>query len=82
MGAIALDPQYAYAFCNRGTVLERLERWGEALASYDRALELNPRDAFAYYNRASALRAQIRVPRAVPATSGCGERLAVHVSAG
>ena len=53
--AVALDPGYADAFCNRGTVLERMNRLDEALASYDRAAVLNPGDAFAYCNRGTLL---------------------------
>jgi predicted O-linked N-acetylglucosamine transferase (SPINDLY family) len=54
--AIALDPQFAYAYCNRGAVLERLGRWDDALANYDRALELDPDDVLTYYNRGSVLK--------------------------
>jgi predicted O-linked N-acetylglucosamine transferase (SPINDLY family) len=63
--AVALDPQHANAFCNRGTVLESLGRHREALASYDRALALNPKDAFAYYNRGNVLRVLRRFGEAV-----------------
>jgi predicted O-linked N-acetylglucosamine transferase (SPINDLY family) len=54
--AIALDPDYAYAFCNRGVVLERLDRWDAACESYDRAVALAPDDPLAHYNRGTVLR--------------------------
>jgi predicted O-linked N-acetylglucosamine transferase (SPINDLY family) len=54
--AIALNPSYAFALCNRGTVLERLGRWEESLASYDRAIEVDSEDSLTYYNRGSVLK--------------------------
>jgi predicted O-linked N-acetylglucosamine transferase (SPINDLY family) len=54
--AIALKLDYAYAYCNRGVVLERLDRWNEARESYDRALAFAPDDALAHYNRGTVLR--------------------------
>ena len=40
--AIALKPDYADAYSNRGTALKDLKRPEEALASYDRAIALKP----------------------------------------
>ena len=42
--ALALQPDSANAFSNRGTALYGLKRFDEALASYDRALALQPDD--------------------------------------
>ena len=53
--AIRINPSYAYALCNRGSVLERLGRPDEALASYDRAIEVDSSDALTHYNRGSVL---------------------------
>ncbi len=53
--AVATDPGFANAYCNRGVMLERLGRREQALASYDRAIALNPGDALAHYNRAAVL---------------------------
>ena len=39
--ALVLEPAYAQAFYNRGNVLYELTRFGEALASYDKALEIS-----------------------------------------
>jgi predicted O-linked N-acetylglucosamine transferase (SPINDLY family) len=54
--AVALEPGFANAFCNRGVVLALLDRPNEALASYDQTIALNPGDALACYNRADVLR--------------------------
>ena len=43
--AIALAPDYAEAYANRGVTLEELKRFDEAVASYDRAIALRPDDA-------------------------------------
>ena len=42
-------------YANRGDALGRLGRFSEALASADRALEINPRHVFAWYIRSLAL---------------------------
>ena len=53
--AIALKPDYARAYNNRGVALGRLERHADALASYDRAVALMPDYAEALDNRGIAL---------------------------
>jgi len=53
--AIALKPDYANALCNRGVVLQRLNRLEAALGSFDRAIAFNPGDYLAHYNRAAVL---------------------------
>jgi predicted O-linked N-acetylglucosamine transferase (SPINDLY family) len=55
--AIALAPNSAETFYNRGVLLARLGRHAAALASYDRAIELRPAFAPAHNNRASVLAA-------------------------
>jgi hypothetical protein len=50
--AIALKPEYAIAFMNRGLALQELKRLDEAVASYDRAIALKPGYADAFRNRA------------------------------
>jgi predicted O-linked N-acetylglucosamine transferase (SPINDLY family) len=54
--AIALDPKYSKALCNRGAVLERLARLDEAFTSYQQAITLDPDDFLAYYNQGSVLK--------------------------
>ena len=54
--AIALKPDYAEAYNNRGNALKDLKRHEEALASYDKAIALKPDYAEAYNNRGAALR--------------------------
>ena len=63
--AIALDPTYAFALCNRGVVLARLNRLDAALDSYDRAIAVNSGDALVYFNRASVLRSLGRTKEAL-----------------
>jgi tetratricopeptide (TPR) repeat protein len=50
--AIALDPNSAAAFANRGNVHRLMQRWAEALADYNRALSLNDKLGETYYGRA------------------------------
>ena len=40
--ALALKPDYADAYANRGNILKDLKRLDEALASYESAIALNP----------------------------------------
>ena len=54
--AIALKPDYAEAFNNRGIALKELKRLDEALASYDKAIALKPGYADAFNNRGNALK--------------------------
>jgi tetratricopeptide (TPR) repeat protein len=49
--AIAIKPDYAEAYSNRGVTLKDLKRLDDALASYDRAIELKPDYANAYWNK-------------------------------
>ena len=53
--AIAVNPNIAIAYNNRGNALLDLGRLDEARASYDKALALKPDYAEAYYNRGNAL---------------------------
>jgi len=54
--AIALRPDHAGAFNNRGSALVELQRPQDALASYNRAIALNPSDPEFFHNRANVLR--------------------------
>ena len=53
--ALAIKPDYAEAFNNRGNTLQELKRLDDALASYDRALAIKPDYAEAHYNRGITL---------------------------
>jgi predicted O-linked N-acetylglucosamine transferase (SPINDLY family) len=63
--AIALKPDYAYAHCNRGSILERMGRKEEALRSYDAALAIDRTDFLAHYNRGTVLEQLGRLHEAV-----------------
>jgi regulator of sirC expression with transglutaminase-like and TPR domain len=42
--AIELDPEYTYAFNNRGLAYAKLKQFEKAIQDYDQAIELNPKD--------------------------------------
>ena len=50
--SIALNPRDASAHFEMGAVLDRLERFAEAAAEFERAVELAPSDAAAHYRLA------------------------------
>jgi hypothetical protein len=52
--ALALDPQYAAAYNNRGVARKAQGDLAAAIADYDQALALDPQYAAAYYNMARA----------------------------
>jgi tetratricopeptide (TPR) repeat protein len=52
--AIALNPEDATAYNNRGLAYSDLQDYERALEDYGRAIALNPEDATAYYNRSCA----------------------------
>jgi len=52
--AIALKPDFADAYNNRGNALKELNRLEDALASYDKATALKPDYADAYFNHGTA----------------------------
>lgn len=54
--AIAQDLKSAKAWAGKGTALQQLERYEEALAAYDRALELDPEDEIVKRWRETCLR--------------------------
>ena len=53
--AIALNPDYAGAYSNRGVVLREIGRHEEALASFERALAIRPDHADALHDRGNVL---------------------------
>jgi len=55
--SLAIDPNYAEAWSNRGNALNDLRRHEEALASHERSIELKPDSAKAWSNRGVALNA-------------------------
>ena len=48
------DPKPAEEYYNRGNELSKLSRFQEAIVCYDKALEVNPKYAQAWYNKGSA----------------------------
>jgi tetratricopeptide (TPR) repeat protein len=53
--ALSLRPDFAKALLNRGSALQKLQRYHEALASFDQAIALRPDFAGAHYNRGISL---------------------------
>jgi tetratricopeptide (TPR) repeat protein len=53
--AIAIDESYQRAWANRGALLNKMGRHQEALKELERALELEPKDSVALYEKASTL---------------------------
>lgn len=53
--AIAINPNYAVAFSNRGSALKGLQRLDEAVESYDRAIQLKPDYKEVYNSRGLVL---------------------------
>jgi predicted O-linked N-acetylglucosamine transferase (SPINDLY family) len=54
--AIALKPDYAEAYSNRGNALLELKQFAAAVACYDKAISLKPDYAEAYSNRGNTLK--------------------------
>ena len=54
--AIAIKPDDAQAYCNRGLALKALKQLDVAVASYDKAITIKPDYAEAYYNLGNALK--------------------------
>jgi tetratricopeptide (TPR) repeat protein len=59
-GAIAAAPDSALGYLSLGALYQRLERWNDAFATYDRLLERHPDDMSAHYQigRTAALSGQ------------------------
>jgi len=53
--AIAVNPNSASAYSNRGNALSALKQYQAAVASYDQAIVIKPDYADAYFNRGKAL---------------------------
>ncbi|MFC1997045.1 tetratricopeptide repeat protein [Chloroflexota bacterium] len=52
--AIRLDPEFEYAFNNRGLSYDDLGQHERAIADYDKAIQIDPELALAYNNRGSS----------------------------
>jgi tetratricopeptide (TPR) repeat protein len=63
--AIALDPNYATAYSNRGIVYHKQSEFDRAIADFTKAIALNPKDAAAYNNRGNAYKNKDDLDRAV-----------------
>ena len=72
--AIALKPDFAEAYSDRGMTLRKLKRFEDALASYDRAIALKPDFAMAYNNRANTL---LDLRRPAEALASCDKAIAL-----
>ena len=53
--AIEVEPNFAEAWCAKGSILNELKRYEEALTYFDKAIELDPNNAEAFNNKGFAL---------------------------
>src|SRR5262249_6056516 len=67
LAARALRPQSAPTWVNLGLYLKELRKLDEAVACYQKAIELDPKDASVYTNLGVALRGQKKLEEAVAA---------------
>jgi tetratricopeptide (TPR) repeat protein len=63
--AIRLDPNYVFAYNNRGIAYGNLNQFDRAIADYDQTIRLDPNSALAYGNRGNAYRALKQFDRAI-----------------
>ena len=63
--AIAIAPDSAAAYANRGLALHDLKQLDAAVASYDKAIAIKPDYAEAHYNRGNALQALTQLDDAI-----------------
>ena len=63
--AIALQPDHATSWYNRGNSLDNLGRYEQAIESYDQAIALQPDDASAWYSRGTSLAELDRYEQAI-----------------
>jgi tetratricopeptide (TPR) repeat protein len=52
--AIGMNPDFAYAYNNRGSTYSERSEFDTAIADFDKAIELDPQLAQAHYNRGNA----------------------------
>ena len=67
--ALSLDPQSYLAYYNRGVANDLRDRLQDALADYERIIELEPNDAFAYTSLSIFLQRKGDVPGAEAAAA-------------
>ena len=53
--AIEVNPEFSWAFYNKGIILTAHGYNKEAIACYDKAIEINPQNADAYNNKGLSL---------------------------
>jgi tetratricopeptide (TPR) repeat protein len=67
MAMVQLDPNYEKAWSEKGTILAILGRYDEALAAFEKAALLDPKDLVVLFNKAQALLDLKRYDEAVQA---------------
>jgi tetratricopeptide (TPR) repeat protein len=55
---LEVDPNYYFAWGNKGLALDNLAKYDEAIACYDRVLDLHPADFNAWHYKGNVLYAQ------------------------
>jgi tetratricopeptide (TPR) repeat protein len=79
--AIAINPQYADAYNNRGLTYKALREYQKAIADYNKAIVLNPKLALAYTNRGMIYHALKDYPKAIADFNKAIEINANHIYA-
>ena len=63
--AFSINPNYADAYFNMGTALQKQSKLDQAIEAYNKALSINPNYAEAYYNIGIALQKQGNLDKAI-----------------
>ncbi len=63
--SLRIDPEYAFAWNNKGNSLNGLQRYEDAIECYDRALKIDPEYAFAWNNKGNSLNGLHRSEEAI-----------------
>ncbi|MGB3944812.1 MAG: tetratricopeptide repeat protein, partial [Methanothrix sp.] len=79
--AIAIRPDYAHAWSNKGLALAAIGEYEEAVLAYDEVVRIRPEDGEAWKNRGGALQALGRASEA-EASFEMGRKLGALSTAG
>jgi tetratricopeptide (TPR) repeat protein len=49
--AVSINSQYSYAWAGEDAALRNLGKFDEAIKAFDKAIEVDPHDSMAWYNK-------------------------------